>query len=178
VAPGSNSVGIHGSFFIYSDCNDLKGQNCANVTSPTGSGSYPNVGGKICTTGTNSAAANAWGAGIGLELNDGPPQMPYDTTAHNVVGFCFNLSGATIPSTTVRVAFPTQDNNDNAYFESVSTPGQHTVLFSGIAQGSWVKTASPWEPTKVMLMQFQIPASTATPVAWDFCIEGLTAIVQ
>ena len=177
VAPTSNTLGIHGSWFEYSDCTDLGGKNCATVTTPPAN-SFPNTGGKMCTSGMTSSATGAWGAGVALELNDGPPQMPYDTTAHGVKGFCFALSGTTIPSTTIRVAFPTQDNNDNAYFEAVSTPGQHTVLFSDTAQGSWVTQKSAWEPTKVMLIQLQIPSTTTAPVPWDFCIEGLTAITN
>ncbi|HZL16697.1 MAG TPA: hypothetical protein VFG23_03005 [Polyangia bacterium] len=177
VAVGSNSVGIHGSWFEYSDCADLKNVNCAMVTSPPAN-KFSNVAGKMCTSGTTSDATGAWGAGIALELNDGPPQQPYDTVAHGVKGFCFLLSGPTVPSTSVRVAFPTQDNNDNAYFEAVTTPGQHTVLFSDIAQGSWVTSKSAFEPTKVMLLQFQIPSSTTAPVPWNFCIDGLTAITE
>jgi hypothetical protein len=177
VAVGSNSVAIHGSWFVYSDCTDLKNKNCAMVTTPPAN-MFPNTGGKMCTSGQTSTATGAWGAGIALELNDGPPQMPYDTVAHNIKGFCFQLSGATIPSTTIRVAFPTKNNQDNAYFVPVSTPGQQTVLFADAAQGSWVTTKSAFEPTMVMLMQFQIPSSTTAPVPWDFCIEGLTAITD
>jgi hypothetical protein len=176
LAPGSNSLGIHGSWFEYSDCADLKNVNCSTVATPPAN-SFPNVAGKMCTSGHTSTAPGAWGAGIALELNDGPPQMPYDTTAHGVIGFCFELSGATIPST-IRVAFPTKDNNDNAYFSAVSTVGQHSVLFSDTAQGSWVTTKSAFEPTAVMLMQFQIPSSPAAEVPWDFCIDGVTAITQ
>ncbi|MES1205464.1 MAG: hypothetical protein ABUS79_05960 [Pseudomonadota bacterium] len=177
VAPTSNTLGIHGSWFEYSDCADLGGKNCATVAVPPAN-SFPNTAGKMCTSGMTSSATGAWGAGVALELNDGPPQMPYDTTAHSVKGFCFALSGTTIPSTTIRVAFPTQNNNDNAYFEAVSTPGQHMVLFSDTAQGSWVTQKSAWEPTKVMLIQFQIPSSPTAPVPWDFCIDGLTAITN
>lgn len=177
VALGTNPLAIHGSWFEYSDCVDLKNVNCSMVTAPPAN-SFPNVGGKMCTSGHTSMAAAAWGAGIGLELNDGPPQMPYDTTAHGIKGFCFQLSGPTIPSTTLRVAFPTKNNNDNAYFSAVTTPGQHTVLFSDTAQGSWVTTKSAFEPNAVMLLQFQIPASPTAVVPWDFCIEGLTAITQ
>jgi hypothetical protein len=171
-------VGIHGSWFVYSDCNDLKGQNCAMVTSPSASGSFPNVGGVVCTSGTTSTASGAWGAGIGLELNDGPPQQPYDATAHGVIGFCFELSGPTIPSTTVRVAFPTQENNDNAPFEAFSAAGSHTVLLSNVEEGSWVTNPVPFDETKIMLLQFQIPSSTTAAVPWDFCVQGLTAITQ
>ena len=175
VALASNSLGINGSWFEYSDCVDLKQVNCSTVTQPPAM-SFPNTGGKLCTSGTTSTAANAWGAGIGLELNDASGQQPYDTVAHGVKGFCFTLSGATIPAG-LRVAFTTQSNQDNPWFSAVSTPGQHSVLFSQIAQASWEKTMA-WEPTKVMLVQFQIPASTTAALPWDFCIEGFTAITQ
>jgi hypothetical protein len=183
VSAASNSLGIHGSFFTYSDCMDQKstnGVNCTDITPDPTSGSFANVGGKMCTSGMTSTATGAWGAGIGLELNDGPPQMPYNTVTNGVKGFCFLLSGATIPSTTIRVAFPTKDNNDNAYFEAVTTPGTHTVLFADptFAQGSWVTTKSAFEPTLVTLMQFQIPSATTAPVPFDFCIEGVTAVTQ
>jgi hypothetical protein len=177
VAPGSNDAGIHGSWFVYSDCNDLGGHNCAMVASPTGV-AFANTGGALCTSGTTSSAPGAWGAGIGLELNDGPPQLPFDTMAAGIKGFCFQLTGPTLPTTTVRVAFPTVDNNDNAYFESVSSPGQHTVLFTDTAQGSWVTAPQPFESTAVTLIQFQIPSSTSATIPWDFCVEGLTAVTQ
>jgi hypothetical protein len=62
----------------------------------------------------------------------------------------------------------------------VSTPGQHTVLFSDVAfaQGSWVTDPMAFEPTLVTLIQFQIPSATTAPVPWDFCVEGLTAVTQ
>ena len=177
IAPGTNSVGIHGSWFVYSDCQDLMGKDCSMVTSPTGTG-FANVGGKMCTSGQTSTATGAWGAGIAFELNDDNGQQPYDATTYGVTGFCLQLSGTTIPSTTIRVAFPTQENNDNAPFLAVSTPGMHPVLFSETAQGSWVTTPTTFDPTKIMLVQFQIPSSTTAPVPWDFCIEGVTAITQ
>jgi hypothetical protein len=170
-------VGIHGSWFVYSDCSDLKNVNCAQVTAPTGTG-FANVGGKMCTSGTNSTAANAWGAGIAFELNDGPPQEPWDANTYGVTGFCFVLSGTTIPTTSIRVAFTTQENNDNAPFLAESAPGMHTVLFSETAQGSWVTTPTTFDPTKMMLVQFQIPAATTSAVAWNFCISGVTAITS
>jgi hypothetical protein len=179
VAPGSNPLGIHGSWFVYSDCPDqkAKGLPCSTVTAPPAN-TFPNVGGKLCTSGMTAAAAGAWGAGIALELNDKPPQQPYDTVAHGVRGFCLVLSGPTLPSTGLRVAFPTQNVPDDVYFETVSTPGAHTVLFADTAQGSWVTKKVAFEPTKVMLLQLQIPSSPSAPVAWDFCVEGLTAITQ
>ncbi|MGA2448687.1 MAG: hypothetical protein ABTD50_08440 [Polyangiaceae bacterium] len=183
VAPGSNSVAIHGSFFMYSDCNDgIKP--CSTITTPTSTTSFPNVGGLMCTSGTTvtetGTAANAWGAGMGLELNDGPPQQPYDATTYNIKGFCFVLSGPTLPSTGLRVAFTTKENQDYAPFETVTTAGVTTVLFSNIAQGSWVSKADTFtfDPTEVMLMQWQVPGNTTAPIPWDFCVQGVTAITE
>jgi hypothetical protein len=177
IAPGTNSVGIHGSWFVYSDCNDLHNVNCTTVTTPTGTG-FANVGGKMCSSGQTSTATGAWGAGIAFELNDNNGQQPYDAVTNGVTGFCFQLSGTTIPSTTIRVAFPTKENNDNAPFLAESTPGTHSVLFSETAQGSWVTTPTTFDPTAITLVQFQIPAMTGVSVPWDFCIEGVTAITQ
>jgi len=151
--------------------------NCSTVTAPTGTG-FTNVGGKMCTSGQTSIATGAWGAGIAFELDDDNGQQPYNAVAQGVIGFCLQLSGTTIPSTTLRVAFPTQENNDNAPFLALTAPGMHQVLFSETAQGSWVTTPTTFDPTKIMLGQFQIPAETSAPVPWDFCIEGVTAITQ
>jgi hypothetical protein len=111
-------------------------------------------------------------------MNDTGGQQPYDATKNGVKGICFVLSGTTIPPTTgIRVAFTTKNNNDNAYFEAVTTTGQHTVLFSDLSQATW-ETKETWDPTTIILLQFQIPAATTGAVPWDFCIEGLTAITQ
>ncbi len=181
VALGSNAAGIHGSWFVYSDCNDLGGRNCAMVTTPTGMG-FTNVGGALCTSGTTSSAAGAWGAGIGLELNDGPPQEPVPRHRggghHRASAASSSPDRRCCPRRPSGVAFPTVDNNDNAYFEAVDAPGQHTVLFSSTAQGTWVTTPQPFEPTAVTLIQFQIPSSTLATIPWDFCVEGLTAVTR
>jgi hypothetical protein len=164
---------------MYSDCTDLNNVNCSVITTPNPITPFTNVGGKMCTSGHTSTATNAWGAGIGLELNDGPPQEPYNATAAGVTGFCFVLSGTTIPSTSIRVAYTTKENNDDAPFEAISTAGVHTVLFTDTAQASWMTQKFTFDPTEVMLVQWQIPASPSTgAVAWDFCIEGVTAITQ
>jgi hypothetical protein len=179
VSAASNTLGINGSWFYYSDCVDQKGVNCATQLTPAKGAMFPNVGGKMCTSGMTSTATGAWGAGLGFELNDSKGQQPYDTVAHGVKGFCVNLSGSTIPAGTgVRVAFTTKNNPDNAHFLAFTTVGAHPVLFSQIAQGSWVTTKTPFDAAQVMLLQLQIPSSPTAPVAWDFCVDQLTAITQ
>jgi hypothetical protein len=186
VAAGSNSVGIHGSFFMYSDCDDgIKP--CSTVTTPNPESPFTNSGGKLCTSGTAiqtvGAASQDWGAGIGLEMDDVPAeggQQPFNVTAAGIKGFCFILSGSTIPSTSIRVAAVTSENQDWAPYESVTAPGMQTVLFSDMAQApntaaSHIMTL---DLTKVKVIQWQIPASSSAAVPWDFCIQGVTAITD
>lgn len=175
-----NSVGINGNWFYYSDCVDLKNVGCSSVIAPPTTTSFPNVGGKMCTSGSTGTSTKAWGAGLGFEMNDTGGQQPYNATSHGVKGVCFQLSGTKIPPTTgIRVAFTTKNNNDNAYFEQITATGQHTVLFTdpGFGQATW-QTKMAWDPTTIILLQVQIPAASPTAVPWDFCIEGLTAITQ
>jgi hypothetical protein len=54
--------------------------------------------------------------------------------------------------------------------------GQHTVLFSDTAQGSWVTQKSAFEPNKIVLSQVEIPSSTMALVPWDVCIADHTAL--
>jgi len=179
VSLASNTLGINGSWFYYSDCVDKKGVDCATQIAPPKGPMFPNVGGRMCTSGSTSTANGAWGAGLGFELNDIKGQQPYDAVAHGVKGFCIKLSGPTLPAGTgVRIAFTTKGIPDDAYFSAATTPGVHPVLFKDTAQGSWVKTKTPFDLTQVMLLQIQIPSSTTAPVPWDFCVDQLTAIVE
>ncbi len=179
VAPATNMLGINGSWFVYSDCVDLNGMNCTTVTTPPMT-SFPNTGGSMCTSGTTSANAAAWGAGIALELNDdgaNHQQSPWDATAAGVTGFCFQLSGSAIPPG-LRLAFKTTTSGDDAPFKAVAGAGQHTVLFSQTGPGSWFKNMSPLDTKNLVLMQFQIPSMSGTPIPWDFCVSGMTAVTQ
>jgi hypothetical protein len=179
VAPTSDSIGINGSWFVYSDCTDLGGVNCSTVMSPPAS-SFPNVAGSMCTSGTTSANASAWGAGIALELNDDGAnhvQSPWDATAQSVTGFCFQLSGTAIPPG-LRLAFKTTTSGDDAPFKSIAGAGSHTVLFSQTGPGSWFKNTSPLDTHNIVLVQFQIPSSSGKTIPWDFCVSGMTAVTQ
>jgi hypothetical protein len=179
VAPTSDSVGLNGSWFVYSDCTDLNGVNCSTVTTPPMS-SFPNTGGSMCTSGTTNANPSAWGAGIALELNDDGAnhhQSPWDATAQGVLGFCFQLTGSAIPPG-LRLAFTTTTSGDDAPFEAIAGAGSHTVLFTQTGPGSWFKNTSPLDTHNLVLMQFQIPSVSGQAVPWDFCVAGMTAVTQ
>jgi hypothetical protein len=193
VAPSSNALKITGAWYSYIDCNDyayfnlgtpMPGTNCSLMSTPTpGAAFIPVQGtqGRMCTRGTTVQVMSQsdwqthWGAGVGIDLNNvGGTKQVFDAVAAGVRGFCFVLSGATIPP--LHVNMPSDQNiTDNWYFKTVSTPGVQQVLFTDLSQQT--RTATPFDPSKLWSVQFLIPASMSAAVPWDFCIEGLTALM-
>jgi len=167
VAAASNSLGINGNWFAYSDT--------VSTISP-GKGSFANTGGKMCTSGTLVASASSYG-GIGLELNDTGGQQPFNLTKNGVKGFSFLLSG-TLPTGGIRFAYG-KKGDDNVFFATVAAIGLNTVLAAvpPLGQGSW-ETAETWDPTLVALIEFQIPGSATAANPFNFCVESLTAVTQ
>jgi hypothetical protein len=167
VAASSNSLGINGNWFTYSDT--------TSTISP-GKGSFTNVAGNMCTQGALVASASSYG-GIGFELNDTGGQQPFDLNKNGVKGFSFMLSG-TLPTGGIRFAYG-KKGDDNVFFATVSTIGANTVLASvpPLGQGSW-ETTETWDPTLVAIIEFQIPGSATAANPFNFCVSGLTAITQ
>lgn len=183
VEGSTNVVGIQGAWYSYNDCTTSPGD-CTMNQIPV-EGSFDNVGGKMCTSGTTAAVADQtefslkWGAGIGLDLNNSggtdAMKMPYDATAHGVVGFSFTISGTN--ATGLRFNITSVAAGDNSHFVSAAM-GENTVMFSDAMQGSWVTTKTPLDPTQLLAIQFQIPSVLNQSVAFDFCVENLAAITQ
>jgi hypothetical protein len=167
VAATSNSLGINGNWFAYSDT--------VSTISP-GKGSFANVGGRMCTNGTLVASASSYG-GIGFELNDTGGQQPFNLTKNGVKGFSFVLSG-TLPTGGLRFAYG-KKGDDNVFFATVAALGLNTVLSAvpPLGQGSW-ETAETWDPTLIALIEFQIPGSATAANPFNFCVESLTAVTQ
>jgi hypothetical protein len=192
VASGTNASGISGSWALYSDCDDYgpldagssdPGKNCSSITAPmAGQPFAPQPGtAQMCTTGTTVQVLSddqwplRWGAYISLSLNDpSGTAADFDATAAHVRGFCFYVSGFTVP--VFRVRFPTDQGftDRNWYQATLEHEGWHSVLFSDLGQ---VKpTSTPFDPSKILSIEFEIPASRLETVPWDFCIDGLTAL--
>ena len=147
----TNSLGVHGSWYPYGDqygplcgdppdpkssgmkCNDSHfgahdaSTECSVITMPDPTMmSFPNTGGKMCTTGTvpkianivNSAVgtvgkpdySDVWGAGIGLDLAADMGSTACDTKGvfpakdKKVIGIKFDID--TVPTVGLRVEFP------------------------------------------------------------------------
>jgi hypothetical protein len=193
IGASSNSVGITGSWYSYVDCNDYlyfdsgvpdPGKNCSLLSTPA-SGSFKPADGtqaRMCTSGTTLQVMPSddwkthWGAGIGLDLNNpSGTKLDFNATAAGVTGFCFMVTGNTIPP--MKVNLPTdQGITDNWYYEVVSTPGVHKILFTDQFLQTTPTPATPFDPSKLQSIQFQIAATTSAAVPWDFCIDQLTAI--
>ncbi|HEY4186733.1 MAG TPA: hypothetical protein VGP07_16770 [Polyangia bacterium] len=157
-----NTLGVQGAWYPYGDqygmicpdapklsgmkCNDPNVGNhpisdCSVITTPDPTVmSFPNTGGKMCTSGTIAKISNivggsmpdysnVWGAGIGLDLNAAKaagacdPKMAFPAMDKKVVGVKFDLDA--VPSGGLRVEFPTADTdgtkNGSAYWGADSS---------------------------------------------------------
>ena len=123
VAADTNASGINGAWSIYTDCDDygpleggipVPGKDCSVVSSPApGTPFMPQPGGAaMCWTGSTVQVFSEaewplrWGAYMALDLHDvGGVAQDFNGAAASIRGFCFYISGYTIP--VFRVRFPT-----------------------------------------------------------------------
>jgi hypothetical protein len=192
VAADTNASGITGTWSVYADCDDYApleagvpepGKTCSAVAAPVaGQPFVPQPGtAQMCTKGsTVQVLADdewplRWGAYIALDLNEvGGNAQDFDATAVGIRGFCFYVSGYTVP--VFRVRFPTDQGitDRNWYQSTLEYEGWHRVLFSDLGQVD--PTNTPFDPSKIVSIEFEIPASRLETVSWDFCIDGLVAL--
>jgi len=192
VAADTNVSGINGSWSLYTDCEDYgpldggipePGKNCSAVSSPApGSALAPQPGtAQICSTGSTVQVLSddewplRWGAYMALDLDEANGvALDFDANAAGLRGFCFYVSGDDVPA--FRVRFPTDQGiaDRNWYQVTLQHEGWHEVLFSEL--GQVVPTSVPFDPSKLVAIEFEVPASRIEAVAWDFCIDGLVAL--
>jgi hypothetical protein len=193
--PFADSWGLDGSNAT-GDC-ELAGHivsQCAQVSTPQ-FGPFTNVGGRMCTAGIAEsvlAQINApaeldygamWGAGIGFGLNGAIVKTPYDATAHGVIGVTFDIDH--VPPSGIRVEFPTPAtaNNPAAWSPNAGTPnftspvssGHNVILFSDVAEPSYVLTPSGFDPTQILAMHFHVP-TTSVAGSYAFCISNVALV--
>ena len=182
VDKGGNTVGIQGPWYSYDDCADSPGA-CTMGHLP-GMGEFANTNGSMCTEGTTVAVkaeadfSKQWGAGIALDLNNSggmdAMKLPFDATANHVIGFSMNITGM---APGLRVNITSVAAGNDAHFKA-GMVGANSILFSAVQQGSWVKTKTPLDPTKILAIQFQIPSVMGKAVPFKFCVENLAAITS
>jgi hypothetical protein len=178
---------------------------CSKITAPP-FGSFPQTTpGSMCTSGTVAKVimgsvgctapatmcpdySNLFGAGIGLDLNnagnDGGTgmKMPFNATLAGITGIEFDLDMAP-PTNGIRVEFPTVGTENTSAMWKPGTSnksplvvGHNVLMFADVASPTFVKPAVPFDPTKLLSIQFHVPTTTSAAVPYAFCISGLSVI--
>jgi hypothetical protein len=190
VAANTNAFGITGSWYLYDDCDDfalldagtpIPGKNCSRIAAPAPGGPFvPTSDTSMCTSGSTAQVLaddqwpTRWGAYVGIDLNAlGSVKMDFDATARGVRGFCFYVSGTFIPILRVRVPTDQDIAGRDWYQATLQHEGWHQVLFTDLKQVT--PGAMPFDPSKIVSIEFEVPASRAEAIAWDFCIDALIA---
>jgi hypothetical protein len=192
VAADTNASGITGAWTVYTDCDDYgsleagapePGKDCSVVSSPApGSPLTPQAAtAQICSAGTTVQVLSEdqwplrWGAYMALDLADpAGSAQDFDATAAGIRGFCFYVSGDSVPAFRVRFPTDTGITGRNWYQVTLQHEGWHQVLFADL--GQVVPTDIAFDPSKLLSIEFEIPASRVEAVPWDFCIDGLVAL--
>ncbi|HYQ15139.1 MAG TPA: hypothetical protein VEQ58_05270, partial [Polyangiaceae bacterium] len=189
VAGASNPYGIEGPFYFYSDCDPPTGLPCtmpdASLTGADGKPGWHVDATKVCVKGTavkveGSMFAQQWGAGIAVDLNSpggvaGTAAVKglFDLEAAGIKGFSVDLSG-TAPAG-IRINLTMHGLNDSSFVDP-KVPGTTTFDVADVAQGSWVTTKTPFDPTKVEAMQFQVFTTAGSPTPFDFCVNAIRVL--
>jgi cellulose 1,4-beta-cellobiosidase len=128
----------------------------------------------------------AWGAGIGLSLNETGAanggvsvKSAYNGTANGVAGFAISITGST-GNLPLRVGFTPAAGNSNlaAPHWEVPGPGDHTVMIAdAIVPASWdAENAGAYaDPSSVFDLQIQVVGAEAD-AAYDFCVSSVTPV--
>lgn len=127
-----------------------------------------------------------FGAGIGLDFNNagadgGTGKMPFDATMAGVVGISFDLHAP--PLAGIRVEFPTLGTEDTSAMWKPGTAnfsplvaGHNVLFFADIKSPTFVSAPMPFDPTKLLSIQFHVPTSTSASAMFNFCIRKLAVV--
>jgi hypothetical protein len=143
---------------------------------------------RICSKGTvpkiatlpngEPAFGQQWGAGLGLDLNQGEP---YDAQARGILGFMFDITEGTAgaaspPTLKVSIDIPSVDVGDS-YLTHISLPAtDQAVLFSELEQ-PWAEEPKPFTPSALIALTFQVIPNTQAPKSYDFCVSNLRVLM-
>jgi hypothetical protein len=209
VEASTNPLGVDGQWHVYGDSYGPNGKppgvcqaaghaegECSLASQPdvTVSG-FPNVSGKMCTTGSTAAVLtvnerpdyyNMWGIGIGLSLADpgnGQPAGTYDAQAHRVVGVSFEIDNVP-PRMRVEVPTPSDPANFGAsywganeyYPDSPVQAGTNVVLFRDVHSPD--PTAPALDTTQLQQIGFLVSSMPELSLDFSYCISNLKLLVE
>ncbi len=178
----NNPCRAQGPWYAYNDCNDSR-DDCTRNHLPE-EGEFPNIDGRMCTTGTTAIPADEtetalkWGAGIGLFLNqdaETEARLPLGLLGLDIVGIRFTLV-TNVPR--IRISFPIAGAADTAHMAPLEYgSGTHAIEFKDAISPPWDDTPVPLKPEQIISVQFQVPTSIGNSYAFDYCIEDLTLLL-
>ncbi len=180
------------------------GTACSVITKPTlpapaagaADAGFANVGGKMCTEGTGAMVimgtngmpdySNIWGAGIALDLNNtggaNSVKSPYNAIMNGVTGFSFEME--TPPLNSLRVEFPTQGVTNAAFWAgNIDQPspvvaGLNVIKWADVKGPFYDAAAPPFDPTKIMSIQFHVFTGTGGVKPFKYCVSNLKALTN
>ena len=189
VAGDSNPYAIEGPFYSYSDCDPPSGLPCsmpdATITGADAKPGWSVAAGKVCLKGTavkveNAMFAAQWGAGLALDLNSkgGEPGAPaakgtFDLVHAGVKGFSVDITGTAPANIRINLTMPGVPDSS---FVDAKVPGTTTFNVGDAKQGTWVKSKTPLDPSKVEALQFQVFTTAASPTPYDFCVTAIRVV--
>jgi hypothetical protein len=174
---------------------------CSSITMPIPGAPFTNVGGSMCTAGTAAKVLDMnysaiWGTGIGFDLNNGGTddggtgiKQAWDATANGVTGFSFHID---TPPTggQMRVEFPTNaipntTDINSAYWGGAAMDlspftkaGDWSFHFADVGGPKYLTTATPFDKTKIISMQFHVVTNTSSAIPFSYCISNLRALTD
>jgi hypothetical protein len=213
VLGSSNALGVQGSWYAFGDgigadgtattgiCEARGGHPaaaCSMIVTPA-VGSFPNVGGKMCTSGTVAVViagtnglpdyANITGAGIGLDLNNSAGPAPvrgvFNATAKGVTGLAFDLEIVALPG--LRVEFPTPATDGTsvgAAYWGANASFANSPVVAGTNVFRWadvrIAGAAPtaFDPTMLESVLFHVPTNVTSTGPYSFCVSNLRLLTN
>jgi hypothetical protein len=195
----SNSLGIQGAFFAYSD--DVSKVGLTSDVMTTTSVCMKGVAAKVDLTCTPMAPATDcygqfWGAAIGLNLNQpnvpsttdptmmmGGDPVPFDASA--IKGFTFDVGAGSDGTSTIPLPSQFRFNIEDATTQYCTPnakgikPGTNTYLFTDVMSKCY---ATPPGPNATMIQKgvvkisWQVVTVTSATTPFDFCISNVRAL--
>jgi hypothetical protein len=193
-ALNENQFAIAGGWYSFDDCADATpaGLPCTerdpNQVGPDGSpGWWIQSTSETCARGVaprvdtsvTDAYALQWGLGIGLVLDGGSETdpVPYDAIAHAVIGFVFDVTGAT-QSGLLRFNLTTPTTQSSPHHVEIQIPVQNRVIyFEEVTQGPWISNPVPFTPTAIHSVQFHVATRETETTPFDFCVRNLRVLL-
>lgn len=164
VACNSNTAGVEGAFFVYSD----------GVGSTIMPDDFTSAGTEICVTGETGQVIDGdysiWGAGIGFNFAN---ERAWDAAALGVGGISFNIT-ALPAGVDVRLLFT--DSSSVDYCVTLESAGAQTWHFSDTTLDCWDTGGAELSGTSVISVKWQVTTNAESSHPFDFCIEDLTIV--